>query len=241
MRAKTRAFVLKHVRYGEKGAIVTLFTEQLGIKTIFVNSVKSKSFKPSYLEPFALLDVDIEYREKNNLHRLLDVRCNEPFNHIHNNIIKKSLLLFLNEIVQHSIGNNESADNKVFDFLLNGLQQLNTADSVTGNYHLSFLIQLSRHLGFYPEGNYSPEEPVFDLMEGCFTSEVPSHNLYLQNQNAERFDCLVQTPLNETANISINNSQRKQLLNAVIDFYKLHINDFGQINSMGVLQELFND
>src|ERR1043165_5441661 len=80
---------------------------------------------------------------------------------------KNCIALFIQELL-HKVLKEQEADEDLFDFLKNSLMILDLKKENYFNFHLCFMLQLSRYLGFYPQGKYSDSTSVFDLQEGTF-------------------------------------------------------------------------
>ena len=63
---------------------------------------------------------------------------------------KPTVVLFLAEMLLHVV-HSEEADEKVFDFVAAALQWLDTAERDYANFHLVFLMRLTRFLGIAPD------------------------------------------------------------------------------------------
>ncbi|MGZ4057115.1 MAG: DNA repair protein RecO [Bacteroidia bacterium] len=108
------------------------------------------------------------------------------------------------------------------------------------NFHIYFLIQLSRFLGFYPQGNYLKETPFFDLKEGRFVLNIPSHSHYLAPEIALLLDNFTKVNYGSLMELTINKNTRKELLQHIVRFYQLHISSIGDIRSLEILELVIN-
>ena len=89
------------------------------------------------------------------------------------------------------------------------------------NFHLIFLLKLSRFLGFGPQTN--------DEVLGVWLVSGDEEAL-LKKLIASNYD----------AAIPMSYDSRKNLLEALLRFYANHIDNFGEIKSVQVLKDLFN-
>ena len=79
----------------------------------------------------------------------------------------KVVSLFLSEICAN-ICTSEAPDIELFNYLEEKLIYLDR-NEFSANFHLKFLLDLSKYLGFYPDDNDS-HLPFFNLEEGHFTT-----------------------------------------------------------------------
>src|SRR6478609_1623235 len=146
---KTRGIVFRFTKYGDTSIIVTVFTELFGLQTYIVNSVRSKSArgKIALFQPLTLLDLVVYYKENASIKRIKEFKCLHQYQTLSSDIRKSSLAMFINEMLNKAV-KDESHAREIFEFLLNALILLDHQETALENFHLIFLIKLSRFLGF---------------------------------------------------------------------------------------------
>jgi DNA repair protein RecO (recombination protein O) len=219
---KTRGIVFRFTKYAESSIIVTIFTEQFGLQTYIVNSARSKSGKGkiALYQPLTLLELVVYHKENANILRIKEVKCFHPYQTLTSDFRKSTIALFLNEIVNKAV-KEQSHTQELGDFLFDSFIVLDGLENNVENFHLLFLIQLSRHLGF---GAHQPGE----ILTPFFNDDKEESIL---NQ-------LLKADYNTT--IAMNQLQRRNLLDVLLRFYTLHIESFGEIKSLAVVRELIN-
>lgn len=237
---KTSGIILHTTKYSETSLIVKIISPDLGVKSYIVNGVRSKKakFKANIFQPLALVDMVVSGKDKADLQRISEITIHYPYSDIPYNIIKSSLVLFLNEIIYKAI-KEQHPDETIFEFLKNSLQILDLKQDSCSNFHVFFMVQLSRYLGFFPKGQYSTTTPFFDLQEGCFVDKNPVHFYYLDTSLSCLFSELIRADYATIQQLKIDKQQRKQLIDALIKFYQLHISSFGEIKSHQVLEQVY--
>jgi DNA repair protein RecO (recombination protein O) len=217
---KTRGIVFRSVKYGETSIIVTIFTELFGLQTYIVNGVRSSkaSFKMSLFQPLTLLDLVVYHKENGAITRIKEVRCFYHFKTIHQDVRKSTVLMFLSEVVNKAI-KEETHAGEVCRFLFDSFEKLDQMNSQYENFHLTFLIKLSRYLGF---GLYNST----DILTGKM----------LDIKEELLFDALVNAEYDSS--ISITNMQRRVLLDLILQFYVMHTENMSEIRSIEVLREI---
>ncbi|MCK7537534.1 MAG: DNA repair protein RecO C-terminal domain-containing protein [Marinilabiliales bacterium] len=113
-----------------------------------------------------------------------EVRNAFVFSAIPYDLRKSSVALFIAEILYKTIREQE-ANYELFEYLFHTIQMLDLKPDGISNFHLYFLIQLTKYLGFYPANSYSEINPYFDLQNGSFVAIKPMHNLYLNPELSE--------------------------------------------------------
>lgn len=236
---KTSGIILHATKYSETSLIVQILTLDFGVKSYIVNGVHGKKSKNkiNLFQPMGLVDLVVKHNEKSGLQRISEISVNYPYTEIPYQIVKSSVVLFLNEIVYKAVKEQHSDEN-MFEFIKNSLQILDLRFDNNANFHIYFMVQLSRYLGFFPEGNYDATYSYFDLQEGKFVRTTPTHVNYLDAHLSELLNGFLGTDYTNLHLITMNKVLRKQLLQALINYYQLHVSSFGDIKSLDVLEEV---
>ncbi|MDZ4715515.1 MAG: DNA repair protein RecO [Cytophagales bacterium] len=218
---KTQGIVFRYTEYSETSIIVNIFTNLFGLQSYIVNGVRSKSGRNmiSLYQPLTLVDLVVYHRENANIMRIKEVKCLHPYQTIHLDIRKSTVALFLNEMINKTVKDQSNADTTC-DFLIHSFIALDQLQNVE-NFHLTFLIKLSRHLGFGPQVTH-------ELLEGHILSDEEDSALHF----------LLSSGYEQT--LSITYPVRKKLLEQLLLFYRSHIENLGEIRSVEVLKEILN-
>ncbi|MES2425607.1 MAG: DNA repair protein RecO [Bacteroidota bacterium] len=236
---KTRGIVLKTTDYGETSVIVQVFTEKLGLQSYIINGVKKPKAKISrnMLQPLHLLDMVVYHKAAGNVQRVAELKTSPVLLTIPYDVIKSSMALFLNEVLYKSI-RQQTADENLFDFVFSAIEWLDHQTVGLANFHLLFLIQLTRYLGFYPDRYQANEADYFDLKNGVFMKYKPDSVLYLSPPHTQNFSRLLQCNFENLAMLKLTNDERRYLIAKILEYYALHIESFGNINSHEILEEV---
>ena len=231
---KTKAFVFKNIKTKDNTHIIKLYTLELGLLSFVVTVSKTKGkVKPSYLLPLAALEVSFEYHPTKDIQRLSDVTINSQYNQIHESIMKQSILYFISEVFEKSIKEIEKNE-QLFQFIETTLVRLSSAENLY-YFTIQFLVDLSLHIGIIPDDNYSKEEPIFNMAEGKFLSE---NSIHLHSINSDE-SLLLHQFLEGNHNLHLSKEQRNRMVNVLVNYFEMHIPDFGKVKSLEVLEEVF--
>lgn len=230
---KTKGVVLRFTRYGETSIIVNVFTETFGLQSYIVNGIRSSKAKArmALYQPLTLLDMVVYHKENGNVMRLKEVKCLYPFRKIPTDISRQAIALFIIEILSKAV-REQSHPEELYGFLERSFIELDTVPTPVPNFHLFFLINLSRYLGFGPQlsgeilgGRVIPVEDEKILQDIISSVHYPG-----------QFDT---EPLNvPNLKTDVSHVQRRELLDILVRFYKVHIDHFGDVKSMAVLREV---
>jgi DNA repair protein RecO (recombination protein O) len=238
---KTRGIVFKTTLYSESSVIVQIFTEKFGIQSYMINGVKKPKAKirMNMLQSLHLVDLVVYHKPAGGIHRISELRPFPVFRTIPYNILKSTIIQFLNEVLHKSI-QQQHADENVFDFVFNALLWFDETEETVVNFHLAFLLKLSRFLGFAPNKESRSDQAFFDLQEGDFKSMPPVHPYFLIKEDAKLFISLFFVPFEEIAEIKLTSVKRRYILDKILVYYTLHTASFGEIKSRQVLEEVLS-
>ena len=240
MLTKTQAIVLHSLKYGETRLIVDMFTRSQGRQSFIVSipkSVKGK-IKKQLFQPLTLLEIESDLRPKLQLQKLSDVRLASPFSSIPFDPNKLSISLFIAEFLYYAL-RSEQHNEPLFDYIVNSIQWLDAQTDRFANFHLVFLMRLSRFLGFYPNLDHYQTGDYFDLRESIFLSAPPVHRDFLHPQEAEKIQLMMRMDFPTMHLFRMSHQERNRLLEVSLIYYRLHLPDFPELKSVSVLQELY--
>ena len=240
MLTKTQAIVLHSLKYGETRLIVDMFTRSQGRQSFIVSipkSVKGK-IKKQLFQPLTLLEIESDLRSKLQLQKLSDVRLASPFSSIPFDPNKLSISLFIAEFLYYAL-RSEQHNEPLFDYIVNSIQWLDAQTDRFANFHLVFLMRLSRFLGFYPNLEHYQSGDYFDLRESVFLSAPPVHRDFLHPQEAEKIQLMMRMDFPTMHLFRMSHQERNRLLEVSLIYYRLHLPDFPELKSVSVLQELY--
>lgn len=237
---KTRAIVIKAIKYGDNSLIVKLLTEQNGLQSFMIKGAFNKTAKirAALFQPLTLLDI-ISANTKGELGYLKEASIEYTYKSIPYEINKNAIVLFISELLSKSIQDSET-DFVLFGFIHKALENLDDAVSNYADFPLKFSIALSRHLGFSPNIDDYKSGYVFDLEEGIFRHDSGNSIYIIDSQLCESFYHICKTNFFENGNLGIRHNERRQLLDAVITYYKLHVSGFNDMKSCDILKVLFS-
>jgi DNA repair protein RecO (recombination protein O) len=236
---KTRGIVFKTTDYGESSVVVQVFTEKFGLQSYMVNGAKKPKAKiaRNMLQPLHLLDMVVYHKNAGNVQRIKELKNTPVLQTIPYDVIKSCVALFLNEVLYKAV-KQQSADENLFDFAFSAIEWLDHQTEGIANFHLLFLIQLTRYLGFYPDRYLAGEADYFDMKNGVFCRYKPDGVSYLSPPHTQNFAKLLNCSFENIIQVKLTNDERRYQLQKLIEYYALHIEGFGNIRSLDVLEEV---
>lgn len=241
MLQKTRGIVLHSLKYGDSGVITAIYTELFGRVSFLMQGIRTKksAVRGNHLQSLFLVELEIYYKPGRELHRIKELKNVYPFSTIPFEIRKSTQAIFLAEILNKVLREEESHP-ELFEFLYYSVQALDLLTEGIANFHLIFLVQLSRFLGFTPTNNFSEEMPYFDLMAGAFVASIPPHPHYLKKEESSAFSNLLTITYQNAAVFKVDQSIRNFLTERILDYYKLHLGSSLNIKSLDIVREIIH-
>jgi DNA repair protein RecO (recombination protein O) len=201
-------------------------------------STKAK-IKKQLFQPLSILELEFDSRPKVQLQKLADVRLALPFSSIPFHAHKLSISLFLAEFLYYAL-RGEQENELLFDYVANSLLWLDGQQDRFSNFHLVFLMRLSRFLGFYPNLDHYQSGDYFDLRESMFQSAPPVHRDFLFPEEANKVQLMMRMDFPTMHLYRMSHDDRNRLLEVTLKYYRLHLPDFPELKSVSVLQELYH-
>lgn len=234
----TNAIVLNSIKYGDTSLITSCYTKDCGIKSYMLRGVlksKKAKIKAAYFQPLMQLQLTANHNNKGTLNSLRDVEVLHFYNSIYTNIKKQSIALFLSEMLYNSI-KEEEYNEALYNYLEASFLWLDTHDDIS-NFHLLFLLNLTKFLGFYPELN-EIQSLYFDLQEGRFTTGKKPTTV--SDNNLIQFKKLLGINFDVLHEVDFSAANRQAILSILIQYFELHLSGFKKPKSLNVLKAVFS-
>ena len=145
-------------------------------------------------------------------------------------------VMFLAEVLAGAL-REEEPNPALYAYLENTLMWLDVHDQFA-NFHLLFLLKLSKYLGFYPEMT-NMDDPYFNLLEGHFETHE-SGKYTISGAQVKLLKTLLTTPFEHLHDLKINAQQRQAFLNLILLYFELHLGSFKTPKSLEILNQVFH-
>lgn len=238
---KTAGLVLKTTNYAESSVVAKIYTKQFGLQSYMINGVKKPKAKirMNMLQPLSLLDLVVYHKPNGGIQRIAEARSLPILQTIPYHIVKSCIALFINEMLYKTLKQTEN-EPALYNFLHNAIVYLDQTEENCANYAPVFLMKLSSFLGFKPDTAFADSAKYFDLQNGIFINTIPNHTHCISENHLKYWLEVLRCPLTETYLLTLNATNRKILLQHIITYYSLHIDNFGVINSHLILESVLN-
>lgn len=239
MLINTNAIVLSKLKYGDNDLIVKCYAEEQGIVNFLLRGVlKSKKgySKAAHFQLLSQLQLVIVYNSNRSLHTIKEAKLKHLYTSLHTNIFKSAIVMFLAEVLS-SILNEEEQNEILYKYIETTLLWLDE-QSDYANFHLLFLLNLTKYLGFYPE-DINMEHRFFNLQDGKF--EINENGKYtVSGKNLILLKRLLGITFDALPTVKINAAQRQSFLNMILLYFELHLGSFKTPKSLQIFNQVFN-
>nr|WP_314697160.1 DNA repair protein RecO [uncultured Prevotella sp.] len=240
MISKSKAIVLRSLKFGDSSLIIDMFTELEGRVSFITRIPKTTKgkIKKQYFQPLTLLALEFDYRPRTSLQHIKEVRVLRPYGSIPFDPVKSAILLFLSEFLYY-VTRSEQQNAHLYNYVSASMEWLDEAEHDYANFHLVFMMRLSRFAGFFPNLDAYQEGVYFDLLNGEFTTSAPLHSDYLLPADASGINQLIRMDYENMHLFRLSRHDRNRISDIILHYYRIHIPDMPELNSFHVLRELF--
>jgi DNA repair protein RecO (recombination protein O) len=233
-----KGIICRSIKYGESSLISDIFTEETGMRSYIISGVRTKTARTKAVTMQVMNLVDfIAYDSKDaksGLIRIKEIQFDCIYKGIPFDVVKSSIGLFLIEVFRKSVRKNDQ-NKELFAFIKDRFLSLDSLSIGIGHFHIQFLIALAAELGFAIENNHSTIHKYFNLSEGYFSESMIDHRYCLDDVSSAYLSLYL-----KGGDLSqVPKTYRKALLTKLVDFYRYHIEDFGELKSLDVLNSLY--
>lgn len=238
---KARGIVLNTIKYGESSMVAHLLTDVAGRKSFMVQGIgkggRGKGGKSALFQPMFLVDIMALESSHTQIDRVKEVALARPLQSIPFDVRKSTVALFMAELL-YKIVREVEPDSPLFEYVYNSVVALDEMEEGVFNFHLWFMVGLSRFLGFFPADEYS-EGAVFDIENGSFTAIPPRSGLFFNADNSRLLATLMDISPVELGNIRLSRVQRKDFIESLLAHFGYHLDTTPNLQSLRILSEVF--
>tara|TARA_B100000959_G_scaffold265829_1_gene307707 strand:+ start:415 stop:1134 length:720 start_codon:yes stop_codon:yes gene_type:complete len=239
MTTSTSAIVLSKIRYKDNDIIVKIFTREYGVISFIVKgSAKSKKSKIKfvYFQELTIVNIQFNFNPNRNLQYIKDLEIKHHYSSSHTDLVKTSVIIFLSEMLSNII-THQKKEVELYDYIEESLIWYDT-NHLNSYFHLFFLLELTKYLGFYPDISDNHLQ-YFNLEEGIYESSKTS-KYSIKDVNLNLFNNILGIKFDSNHLPVLNSEEKMEVLNIIITYYKLHINNFKGLKSLDIIRNTYN-
>ena len=239
---------LRTVRYSDRNSILSVYTLQQGRMSLLVpaGTGKAAARLRALLMPLGRFDCIADIRNGRDIHTFRDVRpvvlppASDP--------LRASIAMFVTDMLT-ALLREAQEDAPLFGYVDRALRRLACTERIgsrgaerplpassLSNFHICFLIRLTRFLGIEPDwGSYAPGR-VLDLPGGVFRAVPPPHRRFLPPGEAAAAFQLGRMNFRNMGRFCMNRFERNTILDRILLYYQTHYPSLPEPSSLEILR-----
>jgi DNA repair protein RecO (recombination protein O) len=229
-----KGVVLSGIKYTDNQDIVYLYTDTKGRRTYILN----RRNKNSRLFPLSLIEFESSGRRNAEIQYIKEFVFSPPLPEISTDVRKSSIAMFIGEFL-YRILKEEDSSHELFEYIGKSICLLDALRDGVSNFHLYFMVQLSRYLGFSIRSNRNDCD-YFDIKHSKFVFSKPLHPQFFDKDDTGILARLLDLPVDKLNEPKLTGEQRLIFANRMLDFYSFRFDHTLIIKSLNVLHEIFN-
>lgn len=242
--------VLNTLKYADDKIIVNALSRSAGRVSLLVRvshgGHRSSAVRHTLFQPMSLLEVQWEATPRTTLFKPKAARAFVPLLSLQTDPIKATVAMFLAEFLGY-VTRSSFDGGLLFDYISYAMRWLDTAERDYANFHIVFLLRLSRFFGIAPDEHPDRRNAdgaassfrYFDLQEGEYRSTQPSHSYYIYAREAALLPTLMRLNFATMHRFKASGAERSRILALIVTFYRLQLPDIPEPKSLEVLQTVF--
>lgn len=241
MTEKITGIVINVIKHSDRHNVVTLFTRTRG-RLSFLSPALPKGRnrgRNARLSLLSVVECDVRLKANSPLQTLPAITNPYVWRTIYFNPVKTALTLFLGEFLNKLL-RTSAPDEELWDYIINSLLILDSLTDRVANFHLSFLVGLSYHVGIFPLAETYHEGYYFDMRAGQFVPFRPSHPDYLSENESSQLIQLMRINYANMHRFAFSGEQRSHILGRLLHYYSIHLPGTSGLSSPAILSQLFN-
>jgi DNA repair protein RecO (recombination protein O) len=229
-----KGVVLSGIKYTDNRDIVYLYTDLRGRQTCILNRRK----RSNRLFPLSLIEFETSGRQNAEIQYIKEFVYSPLLPEIFTDIRKSSIAMFIGEFL-YRILKEEDSSRELFEYISKSICLLDMLRNGVSNFHLHFMVQLSKYVGFSIQANQNGYD-YFDIKQNKFVFIKPLHPQFFDMDNTKILSRLLDLPVNQLHDLKLSGEQRIDFANRMLGFYSFRFDHTLMIKSLNVLHEIFN-
>lgn len=233
---------LRTVRYSDRNSILTAYTRQGGRLSFLVpaGTGRAAARLRALLMPMGRFECVADIRPGRDIHSIRDVKAvvlppvADP--------LRSTIALFVADMLSILL-KEPMSDPLLFDFIDDALRRLGEnrkgmtlEGAALLNFHICFLIRLTRFLGIEPDWPTYLPGAVLDFADGIFRPFPPSHRNFLPPGESEAASLLGRMNFRNLGHFSMTRFERNTILDRILLYYQTHFPSVGEPSSLSILR-----
>ena len=234
---ESRIIVLHLTKYGDRSLVVQALDSEKGRTGFFLRGAGKGRAPQGQFHSLSILDITAA-RGKGDLEYLRESEHPYPLTAIRTDPYKGAVALFMGELLYRGVQDG-AMDPEMFCFLEREITALDGTQGSVANFHICFLVDFCRALGFLPKDNYAAETPLFQPVTAEFTAEDTLADTWTK-EDSRLLHEILSKPREEAMALPLNRDRRGAFAQKMVEYLSYHLSLNLNIRSLKVLHDLFS-
>ena len=241
MLEKTKGIVIHHLKYGDSSLIAHIFTRDYGRKSFIIKGVRSgkSKIRSNMFQVLNILDLEFYQKENKDLQLVKEVSRSKLFGSFPYDIHKSTQAMFLAEALYNCIAERDP-DTDLYDFLESSIEYFDLMEDKYANFHLAFLMKLTRFLGILPSHQSLSPENIPDKEVNVIERKMSGYFPQMRKEYDTILYRLYSNDYQGSSDIPLSRGKRNLILKEILRFYTANGYNLNKMKSLLVLNELFS-
>ncbi len=227
MKQTDQGIFLHRTAFSDSSLIVTYYTADKGLRKFVFKGGKKKAHQ---LFPLAPTELTFYGRPESDLLQLTSTEALFATD-FQFDPVRSTIAFFIAETIRKCV-HEFDADGTMFSFLREKIALLNQVEDLA-HFPLFFLIDFTEILGIQPLVQVNGT--LFDLDEGNIANHIPAGH---RSVGGAPVNCIVKRIQGESSFLA--KSVRDEALNAMMDYYKIHVPGLREFDTYPIVQEILS-
>lgn len=235
------AVVLRAVRHSDARWVVTLLTRQRGPLAFLVSmgTTAGSRRRRAVLMPMNVIELEGDIRPNRSLHTMRGAQAMFPLPSLSQHPVKIIMAQLMAEVLTAAT-RDEQHDPLLYDFTRYSAMALEAADErgmTLANFHLAFLVGLTRFVGIEPDFTDVAAGATFSLEEGRVAWGTPNTLSPTETAFAAR---LARINYRTSRLFRLSRRERNDILDGILRYYTLHGVPLSSLRTVSLAREIFD-
>ena len=244
---KTRGIVLHTLKYGDSSLISHVYTDNFGRQSFLIKGARNKKSGTSFalFLPLNILEIEFYHKTTSSLNKTKEISISKTYLNLNSDPHKTPITLFISELL-YKILKEENSNTSLFEFFCHSFDFFDRIRTNYIDFLIIFLIRLAEYEGFAPTDNFSEKNNCFNISKGIFEHIEIEDNLLktevekiILPSDAYHFFNYLRSDYDKIDDFSIDNQMKLNILNKLIEYFKIHIHGLGQLKSTSLITDQF--
>ena len=220
---ETEGIVINYFKYKESSIIIKILTEEYGFQSFLLNGVRSNKSKKSIgsFQSLNVLELVAHKSSRADIYRLNEFKLLHLTPSFQIDLKKSAMVMFCTELLSKTLFHEQAENRDLYQFLKKEIIIFDQLKEEFESFHIYFSVKYASYLGF-----------LIQSVESLLPSkENLSSPLYIYLDKIIRSENYISEPITGTL--------RSTALKHIINYYRRHMENFGEIKSLQVLSQVF--